>query len=549
MYQSESWQSWSKSASHENISEYENDPENYEVIEPDKEFMHMQHSNIKEPSEYADKRYFRPDMEIQSTEAQMIAATSQVHINRRTKINSPRPKDSHSVKDYKHSNMDSRVPPRFPSQINPKNHSSRKNYESESKMRDLFVDSIQGPPVDRNLKPEKLRQSKVNTQSSNGRSMPKCSDTNEKIANIQSNTVPGKISVEEEDADTMMAIKEVIDVHQPKDFIKQKPELHDPTHISHTANFRKKQTCGDNASQTNPESRNEEGSQANTTDLKMKWCAVKEDLESQLITQRTRKKSAPFNEMEVAERYLSVSPNRTISDNDIDGAKGTENKIDLNENLGSSLIHHVKMKMSHEIPENISKKAKVPLPEQKKDSGRSRRKHVTAFTTHKVSEYILMKSEEHVEQKEDSSAQTTTATRKSSKCIPNKHEEQEEHKESSGTCAQEVSTATATQLISEPKPFYKQEEQQCYENVINLLQDILIKQERIHPQDEHVTFLMSLAPYIKHVPESQQLLMRVRVMNTILSFIPSLSDSHHSATTTMSASIEDHEEQKTSKTL
>ncbi|XP_072262539.1 cytokine-dependent hematopoietic cell linker isoform X3 [Pyxicephalus adspersus] len=196
MYQSESWQSWSKSASHENISEYENDPENYEVIEPDKEFMHMQHSNIKEPSEYADKRYFRPDMEIQSTEAQMIAATSQVHINRRTKINSPRPKDSHSVKDYKHSNMDSRVPPRFPSQINPKNHSSRKNYESESKMRDLFVDSIQGPPVDRNLKPEKLRQSKVNTQSSNGRSMPKCSDTNEKIANIQSNTVPGKISVE-----------------------------------------------------------------------------------------------------------------------------------------------------------------------------------------------------------------------------------------------------------------------------------------------------------------------------------------------------------------
>ncbi|XP_073466180.1 cytokine-dependent hematopoietic cell linker isoform X4 [Aquarana catesbeiana] len=201
MYRSESWQSWSKSASQENIVKYENDTENYEIIDLDTEiFVNMQHSNSKAPSEYADKRCFGADTDSQvSTEAQMIAATSHVHINRRTKINNPRPKDSQSVRDQKHSRMDHRTPPRFSSQNYPPNHCSRNDYESESKMRDSVP--FQGPPVDRSLKPEKLCQGKVDssvtTHSNNGRPITEGSKKRERIVNIQSNTAPAKLIAEE----------------------------------------------------------------------------------------------------------------------------------------------------------------------------------------------------------------------------------------------------------------------------------------------------------------------------------------------------------------
>ncbi|XP_040212175.1 uncharacterized protein LOC120943118 [Rana temporaria] len=266
---SESWQSWSKSASQENIVEYENDTENYEIIDPDTEiFVNMQHSNSKASSEYADKRCFGADTNSpMSTEEQMIAATSHVHINRRTKIINPRPKESQSVRDQKHSRMDHRAPPRFISQINPPNHCSRKDYESESKMMDSVP--FQGPPVDRTLKPEKLCQGKagssVTTHSNNGRPIPECSKKRERIVNIQSNTFPGKLSAEEsnvkeEDADTTMASREIIDVHHLKDLLKQQSELFDPTQISYTDNMRKKQiwedTCEDIDPQTTLEWKN-----------------------------------------------------------------------------------------------------------------------------------------------------------------------------------------------------------------------------------------------------------------------------------------------------
>ncbi|XP_040191363.1 uncharacterized protein LOC120924459 isoform X1 [Rana temporaria] len=335
-------------------------------------------------------------------------------------------------------------------------------------------------------------------------------------------------------------------------------------------------------------------------DLKTKWCAVKEDLESQLKAQKTEKKTAP-TKMMPTERYLTASSNKTNANNDVNESRGMEKEIVLSENLETSSIHRVKITIPNKISENVSKKTKVSENVTMKnkeqlgkteDAGTSTRQHVTDNFTHKVSQYILLKTEEQVEQtgdlmtptrqhttttasqkiskyvpkktkdqvrqKEDSLAYTkqhvpATTTCKISKHIPKKTEEQEEHKKDSGTSTQGASIDTATQPISESMSLYVQEEEQCYETVINLLQNLLNKQESIHPQDEHITFLMSLAPYIKHVPESQQLSMRVSVMNTILSFIPSLSDSYHSLTTTQSPFTDDHQRQATaphsSKTL
>ncbi|XP_073466164.1 cytokine-dependent hematopoietic cell linker isoform X2 [Aquarana catesbeiana] len=604
MYRSESWQSWSKSASQENIVKYENDTENYEIIDLDTEiFVNMQHSNSKAPSEYADKRCFGADTDSQvSTEAQMIAATSHVHINRRTKINNPRPKDSQSVRDQKHSRMDHRTPPRFSSQNYPPNHCSRNDYESESKMRDSVP--FQGPPVDRSLKPEKLCQGKVDssvtTHSNNGRPITEGSKKRERIVNIQSNTAPAKLIAEEsyekeEDTDTTMVSREVIDVHHPKDFLKQQPELFDPTQISYTDNLRKKQTWEDIDPQTTLEWRNvaEEENKAQMTDLKTKWCAVKEDLESQLKAQKTEKKPAPLAKMMPTEGYLTASSNKTHSNNDVNESRGMEKEIVLSENLDTSSVHHVKITIPNKISENVSRKAKisenVPMKnkeqlEKTEDAGTSTRQHVTDNSTHKVSQYKLLKTEDQVEQtgdimpsttqhitstasqkiskyllkktkdqvgqKEDSLAYTkqhvpSTTTCKISKHITKKTEEQEEHKKGSGISTQGASIAISTQPISESMSLYRQEEEQCYETIINLLQNLLNKQESIHPQDEHITFLMSLAPYIKHVPESQQLSMRVSVMNTILSFIPSLSDSYHSLTTTQSPFTEYPQRQAT----
>lgn len=53
-----------------------------------------------------------------------------------------------------------------------------------------------------------------------------------------------------------MVSREVIDVHHPKDFLKQQPELFDPTQISYTDNLRKKQTWEDIDPQTTLEWRN-----------------------------------------------------------------------------------------------------------------------------------------------------------------------------------------------------------------------------------------------------------------------------------------------------
>ncbi|XP_077333907.1 uncharacterized protein LOC143975405 [Lithobates pipiens] len=399
-----------------------------------------------------------------------------------------------------------------------------------------------------------------------------------------------------------MASREDIDVHQLKDFLKQQPELFDPTQISYTDNLRKKQTWEDVDPQTTLEWRNvaEEENEAQMTDLKTKWCAVKEDLESQLKAQKTEIKTAPLTKMKPTERYLNASSNRTNANNDVNESRGMEKEIVLSENLETSSIHHVKITIPNKISENVSKKAKVsenvPMKnkeqlEKIEDDGTSTRQHVTDNSTHKLSQYILLKTEEQVEQtgdlmtstrqhttstasqkipkyvlkktkdqvvqKEDSLAYTkqhvpSTTTCKISKHIPKKTEEQGDHEKGSWISTQ-ASIATATQPISEPMSLYRKEEEQCYETVIKLLQNLLNKQESIHPQDEHITFLMSLAPYIKHVPESQQLSMRVSVMNTILSFIPSLSDSYHSLTTTQSPFTEDRQRQATaphpSKTL
>ncbi|XP_040191364.1 uncharacterized protein LOC120924459 isoform X2 [Rana temporaria] len=86
-------------------------------------------------------------------------------------------------------------------------------------------------------------------------------------------------------------------------------------------------------------------------DLKTKWCAVKEDLESQLKAQKTEKKTAP-TKMMPTERYLTASSNKTNANNDVNESRGMEKEIVLSENLETSSIHRVKITIPNKISEN-----------------------------------------------------------------------------------------------------------------------------------------------------------------------------------------------------
>ncbi|XP_068123614.1 uncharacterized protein [Hyperolius riggenbachi] len=470
----------------------------------------MHHSHPKPIPEYADKRYFRTELleSHSSSEAQIIASTSQMRIDKgRTQKNRTFPKESKSIKDQTCFRME-KMPPRLQPSIPPQDICHGNAYKPKSNTWDSNSRLVQGPPpVDRNLKPDmQLYKSKgdptVHSQSNHERSMPDKERTATMPLNITSPTPS------EEEEDIGMASKEVIDIRRIKDFTAKEGEIQDTGHVLVKDNFQKKQHLEGTTSEFIPEWNclEDGGKEAHVADVRGKRNAVQEGLKRQLKGQNIEKSLSSF-EIIMTERYLSTSPDEHQSEIiTVEGTNDNQVEVVMKESPWTTTRQTVKTtntkKMSEYVPKNRKEK------EQKENTWVMTEQHAPVIALPAT----ITGTDNHLLEYE-----------------PKTNEDHEEEKEDPGTFTR-IATVTATQQLSKPKKPYKQEEHQDYETIISLLHDLVNKPESLHPQDEHITFLMSLVPYVKHVPESLQLSMRVSVMNTIISYIPSLSDnSGHTA--------------------
>ncbi|XP_075044979.1 cytokine-dependent hematopoietic cell linker [Mixophyes fleayi] len=136
----------------------------YEAVSPEGNlrFKIMHHSKSNETSVYADKRYFQADTDNQHFNApHLLTAVSHTHSSRvvtSTRAHRSHCKDSQSVTDQRSLNntkMRDMIPPRLPTHIKSENR-GRNACKSKRNAWISGSQSVEGPEVNRSLKPEKL---------------------------------------------------------------------------------------------------------------------------------------------------------------------------------------------------------------------------------------------------------------------------------------------------------------------------------------------------------------------------------------------------------
>ncbi|XP_066430893.1 cytokine-dependent hematopoietic cell linker [Eleutherodactylus coqui] len=208
MHKSDHWQPQRETAKEGEIDDYEEDSEDYEFIDSDKELhFSMQYlSKSKATSEYADRRYFKTETKNQTFNNLQPSPTA--HHVPRTKVEA-RPmvqrshfKESKSVREQRMAstrNLKDAALLQQSTSIN-SNKCEQNSIQTSSKTWDIKSQPTKGPPVYRNLKPQKhvcqVKGSMPTTREIHKRGGIK----SELNLSIQSNTMPTKLRAQKTEA-------------------------------------------------------------------------------------------------------------------------------------------------------------------------------------------------------------------------------------------------------------------------------------------------------------------------------------------------------------